>query len=161
MQYSVVCPVAVVSQWAAEIKKIAKDLVVVEHHGNNRATGMSDITIICGPAVDPTIDPAKLRTADVVITSYNIVASEHGTFNPEIKDEGKGKSKPTKSKSASTSDEDDSDIDDIARHLQRNKKPTSRAPKKKDVLFRVKWWRIILGAHELNFATLLNSRLLR
>lgn len=72
------------------------------------------------------------------------MASEHGTFDPETKDEGKGKGKG-KSKVASASDSEDEDSDDIAKFLQRNKKPTGRVPKKKDALFRVKWWRIILG----------------
>ena len=89
-------------------------------------------------------DPAKLKSADVVITSYSIVASEHGTFDPDTKNEGKGKSKG-KSKTPSPSGSDDEGIDDIAKFLQKNKKPPSKVPKKKDALFRVKWWRIILG----------------
>ena len=82
----------------------------------------------------------------MVITSYNTVASEHGTYDPEIKNEGKGKSKATTTKSASASDSEGDSDDDIRKHLQKNKKPAAKAAKKKDALFRVKWWRIILGA---------------
>ena len=88
-------------------------------------------------------DPTKLRLADVVITSYNIVTSEHGIFQPDIKDEANGKTK-AKPKSASASDSD-SGLDGIAKHLQKNKKPAKKSAKAKDALFRVKWWRIILG----------------
>ncbi|EMD37109.1 hypothetical protein CERSUDRAFT_155596 [Gelatoporia subvermispora B] len=118
----VVCPVAVVGQWASEIKKIAIGLKVIEHHGSSR-----------------TSDPAALERAHVVITSYNTVASEYGAYTESAKDEG------TKTKSKKAADSDDSDSIRIARTVRK------RAPaKKKDALFRVKWWRIVLDeAHNI------------
>lgn len=35
----VVCPVALVGQWASEIRKMAVGLQVIEHHGATRTTG--------------------------------------------------------------------------------------------------------------------------
>ncbi|OAX34772.1 hypothetical protein K503DRAFT_774190 [Rhizopogon vinicolor AM-OR11-026] len=118
----VVCPVALVSQWASEIQKMAVGLRVIEHHGQSRTT-----------------DPLKLKSAHVVVTSYSIVASEYATFAPEVKDESKSKSKAKKAASQS-----DSDSDDVV-----TKKRPGRA-KGKDALFRVKWFRIVLDeAHNI------------
>ncbi|GJE98728.1 DEAD/DEAH box helicase [Phanerochaete sordida] len=130
----VICPVAVVSQWGAEIKKMAQGLKVIEHHGQNRTT-----------------DPDVLKAADVVITSYTTVASEHGVYAPDTKDEGKGKGKGKAAKSVEESDDDDDDSEnEFARYLQRKKKPAGRAMKKKDAIFRVHWWRIVLDeAHNI------------
>ncbi|KAF7799491.1 hypothetical protein EIP86_010726 [Pleurotus ostreatoroseus] len=83
----VVCPVAVVGQWAAEIKKFADGFTVIEHHGPNR-----------------TIDPEKLKRAHVVITSYSIVANEYAAFSDDGKDESKSK-KSKKGDESSDSEE--------------------------------------------------------
>ncbi|KAI9513461.1 SNF2 family N-terminal domain-containing protein [Russula earlei] len=124
----VVCPVSLVSQWASEISKMAKTLTVIEHHGPSRTT-----------------NPETLRRAHVVITSYAIVASEHSTFQP--KDESKPK-KGSKSKVVSGSDSD-SETDHFGRTLE-NRKKTAKTNRKKDALFRVKWWRIVLDeAHNI------------
>ncbi|OCH84032.1 hypothetical protein OBBRIDRAFT_799429 [Obba rivulosa] len=121
----VVCPVAVVGQWASEIKKIALRLNVIEHHGPSR-----------------TSDPAVLERAHVVITSYSTVASEYGTFSGSAKDESKSKSK---SKNADNPDDDS----DSSKVIGRTIKKRSSA-KKKDALFHVKWWRIVLDeAHNI------------
>lgn len=154
---------AVVSQWAAEIKKMADGLIVVEHHGTSRTTGMRFIllTFVSANSPAPKSDPVKLRAADVVITSYNVVASEHGTYAPDAKDEGKGKGKAAKTKSAADSEDDDDSDDAIARHLQRNKKSVARAPKKKDALFHVKWWRVVLGEPHFRAAWLVNLDLIQ
>ncbi|KAG2134132.1 SNF2 family N-terminal domain-containing protein [Suillus clintonianus] len=120
----VVCPVALVSQWASEITKMAVGLRVIEHHGQSRTT-----------------DPLKLKAAHVVVTSYSIVASEYATFAPPAKDESKSKSK---SKKASSQSDSGSDSDDVV-----TKKKPGRA-KGKDALFRVKWFRIVLDeAHNI------------
>jgi len=71
-------------------------------------------------------------SAHVVVTSYTIVSSEYATFAPPAKDEAKSKSKSKKAAS-------DSDSDDVV-----VKKKPGRA-KGKDALFRVKWFRIVLG----------------
>ncbi|KAG0693585.1 SNF2 family N-terminal domain-containing protein [Suillus ampliporus] len=118
----VVCPVALVSQWASEIAKMAVGLRVIEHHGQSRTT-----------------DPLKLKAAHVVVTSYSIVASEFATFAPPAKDESKSKSKSKKAASDS-----DSDSDSVV-----TKKKPGRA-KGKDALFHVKWFRIVLDeAHNI------------
>ncbi|KAG1773596.1 SNF2 family N-terminal domain-containing protein [Suillus placidus] len=120
----VICPVALVSQWASEIAKMAVGLRVIEHHGQSRTT-----------------DPLKLKAAHVVVTSYSIVASEYATFAPPAKDESKSKSKSKKAASQSGSD---SDSDEVV-----TKKKPGRA-KGKDALFRVKWFRIVLDeAHNI------------
>jgi hypothetical protein len=72
-----------------------------------------------------------------VVTSYSIVASEYATFAPPAKDESKSKSKFKKAASQSDSD---SDSDEVV-----TKKKLGKA-KGKDALFRVKWFRIVLGA---------------
>ena len=74
------------------------------------------------------------------MTSYSIVSSEHATFAPSAKDEGKSKKKQT---TLDESDDDSSD-DSVGKTLKK------RATKKKDALFRVKWWRIVLGKKRLN-----------
>ncbi|KAH8101775.1 SNF2 family N-terminal domain-containing protein [Cristinia sonorae] len=122
----VICPVAVVGQWVAEIKKMTVGLRVVEHHGASRTT-----------------DPTVLGNAHVVVTSYSIVTSEHGAFAPNAKDESKSKKKQT------TLDDSDDDSDDSV--IGKTLKKTT---KKKDALFRVKWWRIVLDeAHNIKNRT--------
>ena len=80
-------------------------------------------------------DPAILAKVDVVVTSYSIVSSEHASYAPS-KDEGKKKSK----KQTTLDDDDDDDSDDSL-----GKTIKKKAGKTKDALFRVKWWRIVLG----------------
>ncbi|KAJ7249426.1 SNF2 family N-terminal domain-containing protein [Mycena rebaudengoi] len=55
----VVCPLAMVDQWDAEIKKMTVGLTVKIYHGPNRKADIS------------------LADADVVITTYNTLCSEH------------------------------------------------------------------------------------
>ncbi|KAH9064612.1 SNF2 family N-terminal domain-containing protein [Lactarius vividus] len=130
----VVCPVSLVSQWASEISKMAKKLTVIEHHGASRAT-----------------NPETLRRAHIVVTSYAIVASEYAASNPEAKDESKAKktNNTQKQKDESRSDSG-SDAEHFGRTLASKKKSTSAKGKKKDALFNVKWWRIVLDeAHNI------------
>lgn len=118
---SVICPVSLVSQWASEIARMAVGLRVIEHHGQSR-----------------TKDPLKLQQAHVVVTSYSIVASEYATFAPEAKDESK--SKKSKSKAMAAASDFDSDSSEGL-----TKKLASTKRNGKDALFRVKWFRIVLG----------------
>ncbi|KAK4249547.1 SNF2 family N-terminal domain-containing protein [Corynascus novoguineensis] len=65
----VVAPLALIRQWEAEIKeKVSKghELKVCVHHGPQR-----------------TKDPQVLAKYDVVITTYQILVSEHGNSNPD------------------------------------------------------------------------------
>ncbi|KAK4158367.1 transcription termination factor 2 [Chaetomidium leptoderma] len=65
----VVAPLALIRQWEAEIKdKVTKghELKVYVHHGPQR-----------------TKDPKVLAKYDVVITTYQILVSEHGHSNPD------------------------------------------------------------------------------
>ncbi|KZT01342.1 uncharacterized protein LAESUDRAFT_739218 [Laetiporus sulphureus 93-53] len=119
----VICPVAVISQWASEIKKIAVGLTVIEHHGASR-----------------TSDPKVLGKAHVVITSYSTVTSEYNAYNP-ASDEGSSSRKKGKKQSL-----DDSDDDSV---ICKTQIKTSRR-KEKDAIFRVRWWRIVLDeAHNI------------
>ncbi|KAI0342449.1 hypothetical protein BDW22DRAFT_1330967 [Trametopsis cervina] len=126
----VVCPVAVVSQWAAEIQKMAVGLTVIEHHGQNRTT-----------------DHLKLARAHVVVTSYSIVASEYAAYTDEAKNEGR------KKKEDSESDGSDS-TSEFRKHLKKSKMKAAVASKKKTALFRLKYWRIVLDeAHNIKNKT--------
>lgn len=122
----VVCPLSLVGQWADEIKKMTK-LTVLKHHGNARTT-----------------DPQALRRHNVVVTTYDVVKSEYAVFVPEAKDESK------KSKAKASLGDSDSDSEE-AEHFGRTvKKLTASSSKKKDALFNVKWWRIVLDeAHTI------------
>lgn len=71
----------------------------------------------------------------MVITSYSILASEHGSFSPVAKDESKKKKKTT------GSDSEDSEGSSIGRTIKAKPKKT------KDALLRVQWWRIVLGKY--------------
>lgn len=79
------------------------------------------------------------------------MASEYASFQDTPKDESKGK----KSKKAEANSDDDSEdsIDEIRQYLKKNRaKPAARNSKTKDALFRLKYWRIVLGtlhAHRL------------
>jgi hypothetical protein len=100
-------------------------------------------SIVLRKSDGPEIDPAKLKQAHVVVTSYSIVASEHGVFKPDAKNEGKakGKSKATKKQETSDSDTDsDSDSEDFSKTLGVKKKRLAFKKQVKDVLFHVKWF---------------------
>ncbi|KAI0054757.1 hypothetical protein BV25DRAFT_1922398 [Artomyces pyxidatus] len=56
----IVCPLAVMGQWAAEINSKTKDITVLEHHGAGRAT-----------------DAGSLLRFDVILTTFGDLASEH------------------------------------------------------------------------------------
>src|SRR6185437_3476493 len=62
----VVCPMSVVKQWVAEIERFAPTLRVLSHHGVARLAG------------DRLVDAA--RTADVVVTSYDIATRNNETL---------------------------------------------------------------------------------
>ena len=84
-----------------------------------------------------------MARADVVITSYSIVANEHATYDDQGKDESKSKGKKKKAVDESDDDNESSGLEDVMRRVK--SKTQSSTSKKKDALFRVKWWRIVLG----------------
>ncbi|KAJ3980544.1 SNF2 family N-terminal domain-containing protein [Lentinula detonsa] len=123
----VVCPLALVQQWADEIKKITTGLTIVKHQGSSR-----------------TSDPRVMKRAHIVITTYDTLKSEYGAFNPaDVK-------RKSKSKQAAASDRD-SDTSDAEHFGYTLKKATKKTPKgKKDALFHVQWFRVVLDeAHNI------------
>lgn len=117
----VVCPLALVGQWADEIKKMT-GLRVVKHQGPNRTT-----------------DPQELQRYHVVVTTYDTVKSEYDMFSPPAKDE----SKPSKSsKKAAKVSDSDSEAEDFGRPARKVK---GKAGTKKCALYGVQWWRVVLG----------------
>ncbi|KAH7871361.1 SNF2 family N-terminal domain-containing protein [Lentinula edodes] len=123
----VVCPLALVQQWADEIKRITTGLTVVKHQGPSRDS-----------------DPRKLKRAHIVITTYDTLKSEYGVFNP-----GDGQRKvKTKKTVASDDDSDSSEAEHFGRTLKKSAKKTTKA--KKDALYHMQWFRVILDeAHNI------------
>lgn len=86
------------------------------------------------------LDPAKLRKAHVIVTTYDTVRSEYLAFNPAGKNEGKAKAK-AKTKASDSSDNSSED-EGAGRARAKTAKKTSP---KACALFAMKWWRIVLG----------------
>ncbi|KAG6820007.1 hypothetical protein H0H93_006553 [Arthromyces matolae] len=124
----VVCPLALIGQWASEISKMAENVTVTKHHGTKR-----------------TSDPNKLRQYRVVVTTYDVVKSEYDAYLGESKDESQTK---VKKKASANSDEGSSDSG-IKSALAKKPKKNKPAPKK-TALFEVNWFRIVLDeAHTI------------
>ncbi|KAF8153019.1 SNF2 family N-terminal domain-containing protein [Crassisporium funariophilum] len=126
----VICPLALVGQWADEIQKMT-NLRVLKHQGTSRTT-----------------DPLVLQKYHVVVTTYDTVKSEYMSYSPAVKDESKVKA-ATSSKQTSPNDSDDDSEED---GWGRTKKPAAKAKAgaKKSALYHVKWWRIVLDeAHNI------------
>jgi SNF2 family DNA or RNA helicase len=77
----IVAPLAVIRQWEAECKSKAEKgyLSVYVHHGPRRISGKhersNDGDCLCAHRLHNT-DPKRLQSFDVVVTTYNTVASE-------------------------------------------------------------------------------------
>ncbi|KAJ9122037.1 hypothetical protein QFC24_004264 [Naganishia onofrii] len=122
----IVAPLAVMEQWAKEAKtKTAPGrLKVTTHHGAGR-----------------TREPAKLEKFDVVITTFQTLASEHGA-----KTSFAASRSSDKTGQLSTSDSE-SDGDRFGKTAARRKPPVKKGAKKvggASALFGVKWLRIII-----------------
>ncbi|KAF5348032.1 hypothetical protein D9758_010054 [Tetrapyrgos nigripes] len=123
----VVCPLALVAQWASEIERMCVGLTVIKHQGTSR-----------------THDPKVLTNAHVVVTTYDTVKSEYSTYSPPAKDESKSKAK----KKQAVDDTDSSDGEHFGRTLVKNTKKSKAKPK--DALFRIRWFRVVLDeAHNI------------
>ncbi|KAE9389305.1 hypothetical protein BT96DRAFT_946980 [Gymnopus androsaceus JB14] len=130
----VVCPLALVGQWADEIERMTEGLKVVKHQGTAR-----------------TSDPKVLRRAHVVITTYDTLKSEFGAFNPA---EGKPKAKANSKKVASSEDDSDSEAEYFGRSLKKNAPKKKSTKAKKEALFHIQWFRVILDeAHNIKNKT--------
>ncbi|KAF5384216.1 hypothetical protein D9615_003378 [Tricholomella constricta] len=128
----VICPLALVGQWADEIAKMAVDVTVHKHHGPSR-----------------TSDPLALRKFRVVVTTYDVVKSEYEAYMSTAKDESQTKL-TSKKKTADSSDDDDSS--GPAEHFGRTIASKTKKSKwnKKAALFGVQWWRVVLDeAHNI------------
>ena len=148
----VVCPLALVGQWADEIEKMT-NLRVLKHQGTSRTTGkMASSFILYYSSLISYQDPAVLQKYHVVVTTYDTVKSEYVSHSPSAKDESK-KSKVSKAKAADLDDDDDSESDSF----EKAKKSRSKAGSKKCALFVVKWWRLVLGTF---FKHILKARVL-
>ncbi|CAA7266240.1 unnamed protein product [Cyclocybe aegerita] len=125
----VVCPLALVGQWADEVQKMT-GLRVLKHQGTSRTT-----------------DPAVLQRNHIVVTTYDTVKSEYEAFSPSAKDESKS-SKSSAKKKKDDSDDDSSEAETFGRTVA--KKGKAKAPVKKCALYGVKWWRTVLDeAHNI------------
>ena len=85
-------------------------------------------------------DHGTFRNVHVVITTYDTLKSEFGVFKPEAK-------KSKKKKEGDGKPEPDSGSDSEAYEYIPKVKSTRKtsSAKKKDALFHVKWWRVVLG----------------
>ncbi|KAJ7256478.1 SNF2 family N-terminal domain-containing protein [Mycena haematopus] len=138
----VVCPLALVGQWADEIEKMAVGLTVIKHQGTTR-----------------TKSALALKKAHVVVTTYDTVRSEHAAFAPTASDDLKtAAAKAKKSRATSDSDGSDSEADHFGRTVAAKKGKKATKPKPFP-LFEVKWWRIVLDeAHNIKNRATKNAK---
>ncbi|KAH7337757.1 SNF2 family N-terminal domain-containing protein [Rhizoctonia solani] len=125
----IICPVGLIAQWESEIKKMCLKVRTISHHGPSRAKGQS-----------------VLEAADVVITSYQVVSSEHAAHLGGASSSAAQPKKATTSKAKKRIESDNSglssDSDDGAPAAK--KKPAGSKKPKPAALFGVRWWRIVL-----------------
>ncbi|KAB5589431.1 SNF2 family DNA-dependent ATPase [Ceratobasidium theobromae] len=125
----IICPVGLIAQWESEIKKMCLRVRAIPHHGPSR-----------------TKDSSVLGRADVVITSYQVVSSEHAAhLGGAASSAAQPKKKAAQSKSKKRIESDDSGLSsdsDVGSSL--GKKPAGSKKAKPAALFGVKWWRIVL-----------------
>ncbi|KAF9260752.1 hypothetical protein L218DRAFT_906857 [Marasmius fiardii PR-910] len=129
----VVCPLALVGQWADEISRMTEGLVVIKHQGPSR-----------------TSNPNDFRKAHVVITTYDTLKSEYGSFLPPIKDASKSSKEKSKKSQKGDSESESSEGEHFGKTLKKNTPKSGAKTKVKDALFRVKWFRVVLDeAHNI------------
>ncbi|CAE6538065.1 unnamed protein product [Rhizoctonia solani] len=125
----IICPVGLIAQWESEIKKMCLKVRTISHHGPSR-----------------TKDSKVLQGADVVITSYQVVSSEHAAHLGGASSSAAKPKKATTSKTKKRIESDDSGLSsdsDAGASVAKKKSAGSKKPKPA-ALFGVRWWRIVL-----------------
>ncbi|CAE6481662.1 unnamed protein product [Rhizoctonia solani] len=122
----IICPVGLIAQWESEIKKMCLKVRTISHHGPSRAK-----------------DHRVLENADVVITSYQVVSSEHAAHLGGASSSAAQPKKATTSKAKKRIESDDSGLSSDSDSAAKKKPAGSKKPKPA-ALFGVKWWRIVL-----------------
>lgn len=137
----IVAPLALIHQWVDEIESKTEPgkLRVLKHHGPNR-----------------TKNPAVFRLYDVVVTTYQVVASDMPSSSGK---KSKKKKKPMEDGSSVNEEEDETEeaqdeeeeveSTTTSRNSSRNNSPfpsSKFTPLKKDhgPLFQIKWYRVVL-----------------
>lgn len=123
-------------QWATEVRTKTKKglLKVTTHHGPSRAKSKLRSLDIWRVTADYGLVGKILEEYDVVITTFQTVASEHSNHEhlrqPTVRD--------------ASPDSDDSDESSVFKKI--TKKPVKgKAKKASSALFEVKWLRIVVG----------------
>ncbi|KAF8667470.1 SNF2 family N-terminal domain [Rhizoctonia solani] len=125
----IICPVGLIAQWESEIKKMCLKVRTISHHGPSR-TKVSKV----------------LENADVVITSYQVVSSEHAAhLGGAASSAAQPKKKTANAKAKKRIESDDSGLSSDSDGGAASKKKSAGSNKPKPAaLFGVKWWRIVL-----------------
>ncbi|KAL5639611.1 hypothetical protein ACGC1H_006279 [Rhizoctonia solani] len=125
----IICPVGLIAQWESEIKKMCVKVRTICHHGPSRAK-----------------DSKILQNADVVITSYQVVSSEHAAYQGGASSSAAKPKKAATSKAKKRVESEDSGLssDSDGGALVAKKKPAGSKKPKPAALFGVRWWRIVL-----------------
>ncbi|RUS21034.1 hypothetical protein BC937DRAFT_93800 [Endogone sp. FLAS-F59071] len=143
----VVAPLALIRQWESEIltKTEPKSLSVYVHHGPNRTKGEVKVYNCSRFLISPSspTDPKKLQRFDVVITTYQVVASEWPKQVRKKKDDGKANDDNSKGKDKGKSDSDDDDF--TSDGDSGDKLPKAKAAK--GTLFQATYYRVVLGGY--------------
>ncbi|ELU39517.1 SNF2 family DNA-dependent ATPase [Rhizoctonia solani AG-1 IA] len=128
----IICPVGLIAQWESEIKKMCLKVRTISHHGPSR-TKVSKI----------------LENADVVITSYQVVSSEHAAHLGGAASSAAQPKKKTANAKAKKRVRRQPEVlclyisDSDGGAASKKKSAGSNKPKPA-ALFGVKWWRIVL-----------------
>ncbi|CAE6346188.1 unnamed protein product [Rhizoctonia solani] len=124
----IICPVGLIAQWESEIKKMCLNVRTISHHGPSRAK-----------------DSKVLERADVVVTSYQVVSSEHAAYLGGAASSAAQPKKATTGKAKKRIESDDSGLSsDSDGGAPAKKKPAGSKKPKPAALFGVRWWRIVL-----------------
>jgi hypothetical protein len=145
---------------------MAVGLTVIQHHGPSRTISEFSFPLLLFSTYSDTHnstihpkDPEHLRRAHVVITTYPTLASEYLAFSSSSSTPLLPGVKKSKAVVHSDSDsEDGSDAESVGALVKGKGKGKvgsgMKTKTKKDALFRVKWWRIVLGVSSFSLSFL-------